>query len=98
MELLPAHRRIAKKEAPETRIGKGFKHVAQPEVSVPVAFACKGQDGVGTSFDSAVNQASEVHAEEWKFGIWNRVDQVANKVRALGLQFVIFAAKRNDAR
>ena len=95
---MPAHGRVAHEEFPKTPIGDGFNHVPNANVGVAIAFPCECENRIRAGFDTSMDEPRKVHAEEWKFGIRNRVDEIADKVRAFRLQFVVFTAERNDSR
>ena len=48
-----------------------------------ISLAAEGQQSVGACLDAAVDPAREMHSEEWKTRIWNRVDERFHQVAPL---------------
>ena len=67
------------------------------DVTQTVAFAGKGEHGIGSGFDAAADHASEVDAKEWEGWIGHGVDQVTAEMTRFGAEFVVFAPERHDA-
>src|SRR5579859_838188 len=65
--MLPGH-------APEARESKRRSQVAQADIGVTVALACKRKDGVGAGIHVARDAAREVHAKKRKARVGNRID------------------------
>ncbi|MEN9468683.1 MAG: hypothetical protein RL630_416 [Verrucomicrobiota bacterium] len=94
---VPDHGGVAAEKIPEAREGEDFGGFAGADVVFAIAFAGKGEDGVGTGFDAAVDEAGEVDAEEGEGGVGHGVDEVANEMAGYVSEFEIFAAERDDA-
>jgi len=96
-DLVAGHGRIANEEAPETGKGERVPEVGDGDVGPAVAFAGEGENGVGAGFDTTVDEAGEMNAEERERGVGDGVDEMVDEVLAGGLEEVILAAEGDDA-
>ena len=85
-------------QSPEPRIAHGIDEISQIEGCPMIAFALEAKDCVRSGMNTAVDHASEVHAEKRKFRIRHRIDEISHQVPAFGLQLVVFAPERHYAR
>lgn len=96
-DLVASHGWVADEEAPETGKAKRVPKVGDGDVGPAVSFAGEGEDGVGSGFDAAVDEASEVNTEEGEGGVGDGVDEVVDEVLAGGFEEIVFAAEGDDA-
>ena len=62
-----------------------------------IAFAGKGEYGVGPGLDTAADQTRKVYAKKGEFRIRNRLNQVINQMLRTGFELKILATKGDDA-
>src|ERR1019366_1839731 len=96
-DFLPTHASVTRQKVPQARIGNSVEEIARIDIPLAVTFAREGEHSVRTCFNTAVDQAGEVHAEEGELRIGHGVDQVEHERLAVRLDLVILAAERNDA-
>ena len=96
-DFLPTHASVTRQKVPQARIGNSVEEIARIDIPLAVTFAREGEHSVRTCFNTAVDQAGEVHAEEGELRIGHGVDQVAHERLAVRLDLVILAAEWNDA-
>src|ERR1700689_488726 len=82
--------------APESWKRERCNQVAQAEISSPVAFAAKSENGIGAGIGSAIYAAREMNSKKCKLRIRDGIDQRAHQRRALRDEIVVLAAKRNN--
>src|SRR5439155_22864836 len=88
-EFLPTHPFVFAEKPPKPGERQRVEKVGGVEVSLAIALAREGEDGVRSGFDAAVNQAREMNAEKRKLRVRHRINQVAHQVLPLALDFVI---------
>ena len=71
--------------------------VTDRDVGPAIALPSQGQHGVGAGVDAAVEASGEVHAEERKPGIGNRVDQTPDQVGRRPNHVQVLAPEGQDA-
>src|SRR5439155_20156671 len=82
---------------PKAGIRQGFQHIFETNVRPPVAFPLEREYGIRTSFHTAYRHSREMDTEKRKPRIRHGVDQVLHQEVPRRNQFVVLAAKRNDA-
>ena len=78
-DFLPTHASVTRQKVPQARIGNSVEEIARIDIPLAVTFAREGEHSVRTCFNTAVDQAGEVHAEEGELRIGHGVDQVAHE-------------------
>src|SRR5690606_3293352 len=85
VQLAQADTPILPSQPLKATIGQRFGQIKEIDVPLTIAFARKGEHRIRTAFDTAIDHAGEVDAEERKVRIRHWVNQVPAKVLGLGL-------------
>jgi len=93
----PRHQGVAAEEIPEAGEAEDFGGLERMDVGFAVAFAGERKNGIWAGFDSAVDEAGEVDAEEGEGGVGHGVDEVTDEVARFGGEFEILSTERDDA-
>ena len=76
MHLSHAHAKMFAEQAASPSVRKGFAEVFQVQVRFSVAFAGKGENGVGTTCNRTTDHPGNMHPEEGEIKVRHRIDQV----------------------
>src|SRR5262249_3281516 len=82
--------------APESAIAQHLQKIGKRKTQAVITFAAESQNGVGSSLHAAVNHAREMHSQERKTRVWDRIDQVPYQRTALRNELIILATEGQD--
>src|ERR1035441_2195572 len=95
---ITAHAWILDEKFPQAGVKKRFGEIAQVYGSPLVAFARKGEHGIRSGLNAAVDQPREMDAKKRKLGVEHGINQMADQKLPLLFDLKILTAKRDDFR